>query len=111
MNKGEIYDKNRRPIHVGDILKVFHYVRARNRKRMYMYKQVVRLGKICPNGTHDYLHISHLGLDDQCYYEFPDGRVLDHVEIVQSIDPLNDAPEDRPALRAIASTMEDDRAG
>lgn len=109
MNKAEIYDKNRRPIHVGDVLKVFHYVRARNRKHMYMYKQVVRIGKISPNGTHDYLHISHLGLDNQCYYEFPDGRVLDHVEIVQSIDALNDAPEDRPTLRAIASTMEDDR--
>lgn len=99
MNKGEIYDKNRRPIHVGDVLKVFHYVRARNRKRMYMYKQAVRFGKIRPNGTHDYLHISHLGLDGHCYYEFPDGRVLADVEIVQSIDPLNDAPEDRPALQ------------
>lgn len=43
----EIYDKNRRPIRPGDVLKVFHFVGAR-RKRYYMHKLVVEHdGELC----------------------------------------------------------------
>ena len=37
------YDKNYRPIHKGDLLKVFHYIGPRN-KRCYMYKIAMDFG-------------------------------------------------------------------
>jgi len=79
----DIYDKNRLPIAVGDILKVFHFIGAR-RKRHYMYKQVIGVRTFvtgCP-----YLVISHLNLAmDEPYHERIDGRVMMDCEIVQGM--------------------------
>jgi len=81
----ELVDKHGRPIRVGDILKVFHFIGAR-RKRYFMYKQVVdvmRLG----SPPKSYLKISHLSMDPNEYYtERLDGRHLSDVEIIQSPD-------------------------
>ena len=81
----ELVDKNGRPICIGDILKVFHFVGPR-RKRYYMYKQVVGVIQLGINPK-DYLKISHLNMrPDEYYTERLDGRRLEDVEIVQSPD-------------------------
>ena len=60
----ETCDKHRRPMRVGDVLKVFHFVGPR-RKKHYMYKQITRtqwLGGY--GGRPKVLHffVSHLSL-------------------------------------------------
>jgi hypothetical protein len=88
-----LYDKNRRPIEVGDVLKVFHYIAARNRKRCYMYKQV--LSYWLSKSGEPYFRIGHLDMSGDDYLEARDGRVLAGYEIVQSVDAKF---EDRPRL-------------
>lgn len=90
-----LYDKKRREIHVGDILKVYHYTAAVRRERIYMYKQVMRIVRLNPDSEHRYFFISHLGMDGEGYHMHLDGAVLPNVEIVQSVDAFNDNPGDR----------------
>ncbi len=112
MTPGEIakglYDKNRRPIEIGDILKVFHFVGAR-RKRHFMYKQVARETTLGANKT-PYLAVSHLDMQEGAgheYYLQIDGSVLLDYEIVQSIDARF---EDRPRL-AVRAILEQESRG
>lgn len=93
----KLYDRTGREIMLGDVLKVFHFT-GRNRKRHYMYKQVVKVGPISPQGRDQYLHISHLDLSERPYYEHLDGRTLAGYEIVQSADA---AFEDRPRVQPL----------
>ncbi len=87
-----IYDKNRREVMQGDIVKVFHFVGAR-RKRHYMYKQVVEERLLGKNQS-TYWYLSHLSQrEDDGYLLAKDGKVYTDYEIVQSIDF---AFEDRP---------------
>lgn len=85
-----IHDKTGRQIEIGDVLKVFHFVDYRN-KRRYMYKQVTGT-KTLGSGT-EYLVLSHLNMSDEYYLEACDGQTLRAYEIVQSADA---AFEDRP---------------
>lgn len=60
----ETCDKNRRPIRVGDVLKVFHFTGAR-RKKHYMYKQVTRTQWLGGYGGRPkvlFFFVSHLSL-------------------------------------------------
>lgn len=91
----KLYDKKRREIHVGDILKVYHYTARLRRERVYMYKQVVSIVQLNPNSDARFFFISHLSMDDKGYYMHLDGTVMEDVEIVQSIDAFNDNPSDR----------------
>lgn len=78
-----LYDKNGMIIHVGDVLKVFHFIGSR-RKKHYMYKQpiaIVELGQ----DKNLYLKISHLDMSNDYYWELLDGRTLKDYEIVQPI--------------------------
>ena len=85
----ELFDKHKRKIEPGNVLKVFHFVGAR-RKRHYMYKQAIAY-QPHPNSANGYLKISHLNMIDggsekigETYYlEAADGRVLNDYEIVQ----------------------------
>lgn len=84
----ELFDKNKRKIEPGNVLKVFHFVGAR-RRRHYMYKQAVEY-QPHPNSAGGYLKISHLckpgsidRIGDTYYLEAADGRVLSDYEIVQ----------------------------
>lgn len=87
-----IYDKNRREIMQGDIVKVFHFVGAR-KKRHYMYKQVVG-ERLLGKRQSAYWYLSHLSQrEDDGYVLAKDGQVYADYEIVQSIDF---AFEDRP---------------
>lgn len=90
-----LYDKKRREIHVGDILKVYQYTAAVRRERIYMYKQVMRIVQLKPDSEHRYFFVSHLDMNGEGYHEHLNGRVLPDVEIVQSIDAFNDNPADR----------------
>lgn len=82
-------DEKGREIHVGDVLKVFHFI-GRNRKRHYMYKQAVRYQE--NDAGNAYLLVSHLSepvltefkLGVNCFLEAADGRTLKGWEIVQS---------------------------
>lgn len=82
-----VYDKNRIPIEIGDILKVFHFTGAR-RKRHYMYKQALTHQTF---GGEPFLVVSHLNFVDAISekdgpYVLPlDESVLSDYEIVQSI--------------------------
>ena len=79
-----LYDKNRRQIAVGDILKVFHFVGAR-RKKHFMYKQVMAQIELGANGA-PYFEVSHLNLGaDEGYDLALDGRVLPGYEIIQCV--------------------------
>lgn len=80
-----LYDKNRRPIEVGDILKVYHFTGAR-RKRHYMYKQVMDRSTVGRQKPVPVFNVSHLSLKHDGYCEFIDNRILDNTEIVQSVD-------------------------
>lgn len=85
-----LFDKRGIPIERGDVVKVFHFIGAR-RKRHYMYKQCLGVKLIGKNADSPYLMFGHLNfIDDSAakdgpYLEGPDGRVLAHYEIVQSI--------------------------
>jgi len=80
----QAYDKTGREIKVGDVLKVFHFVGARN-KRHYMYKQVtgkVFLGRLDPS---PFLVVNHLNMDpEDNYHVHMDGTVMSDYEIVNS---------------------------
>ena len=75
-------DKTGREIMLGDILKVFHFVGARN-KRHYMYKQAIDLTPLGKSGNL-YWRFSHLDMSDNSYVERDDARTLRDYEIVQS---------------------------
>lgn len=80
-----IYDKHRREIMQGDIVKVFHFVGAR-RKRHYMYKQVIG-ERLLGKKQSPYWYLSHLSQrEDDGYLMAKDGRVYTDYEIVQSVD-------------------------
>lgn len=93
---GATYDKTGREIMQGDILKVFHFIGARN-KRHYMYKQVVEERRLGQRQT-PYWWVSHLEQSDEGYHLAKDGTHLRDYEIVQSIDARFDhRPRHRPA--------------
>ena len=84
-------DKNRRPIRVGDVLKVFHFTGAR-RKRHFMYKQVTGTQWLGGYGGRPkvlYFFVSHLNLrpdsvnGDGGYWLGMDEGLLKDYEIVQ----------------------------
>jgi len=90
---GEVYDKNRREIRRGDILKVFHFTGARN-KRHYMYKQA--LGKMRYVTDPPYLKIGHIDFSND-FYSYPCvGQILPDYEIVQGLEAHWE--QDRPRL-------------
>lgn len=84
-----LYDKNRRPILEGDVLKVFHFTGARN-KKYYMYKQAGKLSLLGKEKT-PYLQINHLSPSaDKFYHQKDNGEVLQHYEIVQGWPDFED---------------------
>ena len=69
-----VYDKNRIPIHVGDVLKIFHFIGPR-RKKYYMYKHVISEETV-GNGTL-FFKLSHSNLDPRGWVNW---RAKDQVE-------------------------------
>lgn len=92
---GALYDKNRREIRRGDVVKVYHFTGA-NRKRFYMYKQALGPVRIGGGSATEYMRFDHLELKDTSYVEALDGRVLREYEIVQATEALWE--RDRPRL-------------
>lgn len=89
----ETCDRNRRPIRVGDVLKVFHFTGAR-RKKHFMYKQVTRTQLLGGYGDRPkilHFFVSHLSLKpesvsgDGGYWLGMHEGCLEGYEIVQSI--------------------------
>jgi len=90
--KAAVYDKTGREIMIGDVVKIFHYTAALRRRKVYMYKQVLR-ERVWPSG-YTCLYFSHLDMkDDSGFYVEKDSKVHAGYEIVQSIDAMF---EDRP---------------
>lgn len=87
------FDKRGIPIERGDIVKVFHFVGARNR-RHYMFKQCLGVDRY-PNGKRDYVFFSHLNFigigERNGPYHHDLGEMLSDYEIVQSIKCDHDA--------------------
>lgn len=80
----QAYDKNRRPIRVHDVLKVFHFIGPR-RKRYYMYKQVADIRETMSGRT--FLVINHLEQGETPYHLFvKDDPVFNDYEIVQGYE-------------------------
>jgi hypothetical protein len=81
----ELYDKNRRPIMVGDVLKVYHFCTGFKCRRVrYMYKWV--LEKVFyPRNS--YFRIGHLqnpnDIDKESYVEIADDSIKPNIEIIQ----------------------------
>jgi hypothetical protein len=75
-----LYDRKGIPMMLWDVVKVFHYVAARRRKKRYMYKQVVGFCKVPLGGV---MLLSHLNGTCETYRMLMDGRTLDCYEIVQ----------------------------
>ena len=83
MQENFVLDKNSRPILIGDVLKVFHFIGKRNKKN-FMYKQVVEF-----NSSTSY-KCSHLDLKPKSYFTLQlDNRKHDSIEIVQSRTPVD----------------------
>ena len=79
-----VIDKNGRDIEVGDVLKVYHFT-GRNRRRHYMYKQVVeRVNR--SDSTLEHFVISHLTEKRQVYILLIEDQYEPNYEIVQSWD-------------------------
>lgn len=100
-----LYDKKRRPIKVGDVLKVFHFIGKRSKKH-YMYKYVY--DKVTYPAGHTLYHVLHLEsnpnqlLESRYYIRDTDGLILYDYEIVQGLRCVNDTLEDiedRPKLK------------
>ena len=86
-------DKHRRPIRVGDVLKVFSFTGAR-RKKHYTYKQVTRAQWLGGYGDRPkvlYFFVSHLSLKPETvqgnggYWLGMQEGQLDDYEIVQGL--------------------------
>lgn len=89
MGSGAIYDKTGREIMLWDVLKVFHFTGARN-KRHYMYKHVV--GERVLGSGNSYWFLSHLDPKEDGYLLAKDGTVYKDYEIVQGLDYFPDRP-------------------
>jgi hypothetical protein len=84
----QLFDRKNIPIHVGDILKVFHFVAASRREKRYMYKQVIdQINNL--NGENCF-RISHLNEKKQCYWKLIDNSSLIDCEIVQGYDDFRE---------------------
>lgn len=92
-----LYDKNRRPILVGDIIKIFHFIGGR-KKKYFMYKYVYN--KYTNSNGAVYYTLLHLGSDpaklltEKYFMLDEDGKILEDTEIVQGIRTINGTLED-----------------
>lgn len=81
------YDKKGIPIERGDIVKVFHFIGARQKKN-FMIKQCIGVARY-PNGKREYVFFSHLNFreigDRNGPYHMEHGAILRDYEIIQSI--------------------------
>lgn len=84
-----LYDKQGIPIHVGDVVKVYHFTAALRRKKHYMYKQCIETGMWGQKENspeYHWLKFSHLDMSDDYYYEERANKIRTDFEIVQSIE-------------------------
>lgn len=79
MNK--LYDKKGYPIEVGDLLKVFHFVAAVRREKIYMYKQVIGISY-----TPLMLIVSHMDNSTDTFRLMLDNSIRKDIEILQGFD-------------------------
>lgn len=75
-----VYDKKGIPIHVGDVLKVFHYI-GRRRKKYYMYKQVA--SEVTTANGNRFLIATHLIPGTDSYQMLARDQIDETIEIVQ----------------------------
>ncbi len=87
------YDKNRRPIMRGDIIKLFHFIGAR-RKKYYMYKQAI---DYVHRGGREWLECGHLALDsaETFFLSCSESEANQSIEIVQGYGENGEHFEDR----------------
>ena len=77
----ELYDKNGYPIRPGDVLKVFHFVAALRREKIYMYKLVYEKFQI---NNKSYYRINHL-TNSGHYDILINDQIMNDYEIVQGV--------------------------
>lgn len=77
----ELYDKKHRPVAVGDVLKIDHYIARVRREKVYMYKLVIERFPT-PKGS-ELFKISHLSHEGS-YFTLIDDKIHNNIEIVQS---------------------------
>ncbi len=99
-----LLDKHGREIHVGDVLKVFHFIAASRREKRYMYKHVIARETLGTKNLVPALKLSHLNLAENGYYrELLDGRQLNDCEIVQGYGRDGTHFKDRPKRSPVKS--------
>lgn len=91
-------DKNRRPVMIGDIIRVFHFTARSRKRKVFMYKVVVKVDEkleICGDGNYWYAvdiqdcfakgtDIAHrCQLDSIGEFEIIDGRAVERPEGLQ----------------------------
>lgn len=111
--KSPITDKNGREIKAGDLLKVFHFIAARRRQRIYMYKLVMEVDndlKLTKGG--EYLY----AVDISDAYRFGFDRahkcclsVIIECEIINgSKEGVGDLFWERPRLKTLTVEVNDE---
>lgn len=75
-----IYDKNRRPVCEGDVIKMYHFTSWVRREKIYMYKQV-KVIKEYPHGT--MVTLDHLGVKPSTWNVKAENQIREDWEIVQ----------------------------
>ena len=73
----DAYDKHRRPMRIGDLLKVYHFTAALRRQKYYAYQQIT-------SESGEYLTVSHLDPAEDTYIIRKNDKINEHYEIIQS---------------------------
>ena len=78
-----IYDKKGIPIHIGDLIKIYHFTAALRREKNYMYKHVKSITEY-DFGTMYVL--DHLGEDPKTFAVRAEDEIVPHWEVIQGFN-------------------------
>jgi hypothetical protein len=98
--EGSAYDCKGREILAGDTLRLFHFIRARNRKRCFMYKYVQAVEARPEWKGAKCLRVAHLDVQGDTFLHVCDGKIWEGAEIVQGYGTDGTPFDERPRIKS-----------